>query len=235
MPWIIWPRPLEFAQPELLPFAHCFQTLSLDINPVSFLGGERFWTEPFTSGSLAEIWPWLVVTENHYQLTAAWWNELVSLIPVPNGHISVNTVTSGTNWHSQPRDRELNREGNWTFLFAPAWVFEALWTGILYHHRFRGCFHSKWRFQTLQFSCRMIQHSQIGHLSIIRLILWFSSLEAELSDATSQYEWQIWCHISVWMEQSDVTSVLTGHFIICHLRLQGKSSNPFTMLHYSRT
>lgn len=118
----IWPKPLVAAQPEWLPFAHCSQTFSLDIKPVSFLGGERLWREPFTSGSLAEIWPWLVVTENHYQLTATWWNELVSLIPAPNGYISVNTVTAGTNWHS-PRDQELNGEGNWTFLVVPCLGF----------------------------------------------------------------------------------------------------------------
>lgn len=106
MPRIIWPKTLEVAQPELLPFAHSFQTLPLDIKPDSFLGGECFWTEPFTSGSLAEIWPWLVVTENHYQLMATWGNEMVSLIPVPNGHISANTVTTGTNWHSQLRDHK---------------------------------------------------------------------------------------------------------------------------------
>lgn len=130
MPRIIWPKPLEVAQPELLPFAHCFWTISLDIKPVSLLGGEHFWTEPFTSGSLAEIWPWLIVTENHYQLTATWWYELVSLIPAPDGHISVNTVTTGTNWHSQLKDNEVNREGNWTFLFILSGFFEALWTGI---------------------------------------------------------------------------------------------------------
>lgn len=61
------------------------------------------------------------------------------------------------------------------------------------------------------------------------------SIEAELPAATSLYEWQIWCHTSVWMGLSDVIAVLIGHFIICQLRLQGKSSNPFTMLHYNRT
>lgn len=199
MPKIIWPKPLEVAQPELLPFAHCFQILSLDIKPVSVLGGECFWTEPFTPGSLAEIWPWLVVTENHYQLMAAWWNELVSLIPLPNGHISINTVTTGTKWHSQPRDHELNWMGKEIdpSSSSAAWVFEALWTGILYHHHFTGCFYSKWLFETLQFSCSIIRHSLIGHLSIIRLILWFSSVEAQLSDTTSQYQWWIWCHLSM--------------------------------------
>lgn len=85
-----------------------FRILSFDIKAVSFLRKECFWTKPFTSGSVAEIWPCLVVTENHYQLTATWCNELVSLIPVPNGHISVNTVTTGTNWCSQPKDLRLN-------------------------------------------------------------------------------------------------------------------------------
>ncbi|KAL9847370.1 paired box protein Pax-2 [Geothlypis trichas] len=37
----------------------------------------------------------------------------------------------------------------------------------------------------------MIQHSLICHLSIIRLILWFPSVEAELSGAISQYKWII--------------------------------------------
>lgn len=138
MPRIIWPKPLGFAQPELLPLAHCFQTLSLDIKPVSFLGGEHFWTEPFTYGSLAEIWPWLAVTENHYELTATWWNELASLIPVPNGHISENTVTTGTNWHSQMRGHKLNGEGNWTFLFMPCLGF---WS-IMDRHFIPPSFHS---------------------------------------------------------------------------------------------
>lgn len=189
MPKIIWPKPLVAAQQELLPSAHGFRTLSFDIKPVSFLGRECFWTEPFTSGSLAEIWPCLVVTENHYQLTATWCNELVSLIPVPNGHISVNTVTTGTNWCSQPRDLELNGEGNWTFLFIPWLGFGILCTGILYLQCFIGCFYTKWVFETLQFSCSMIQHSLICHLSIIRLVLWFPSVEAELSGAISQYKW----------------------------------------------
>lgn len=74
---------------------------------------------------------------------------------------------------------------------CPAWVFEALWTGILYHHHFTVWFYSKWLFETLQFSRSMIQHSLISHLSIIRLILWFPSVEAALSAATSLYEWRI--------------------------------------------